>query len=275
MHLTTVAGPAGRLNLTDTGAVSGAEPQAIPVLLVHGMAYDIGVWDETIALLRANLGQNQRIVAIDLRGHGASEPPADGDYSPDSCAADIIAVLDALNIPQVALIGHSFGALVVLATADCAPTRITRVILADPPGDFNYLPPSVYQEQMVPFLAALAGDDYRAAAEEKFVQALEGGTSATRETTIARLNATPRDRLVGMYKGMFAYDAVGAIDRILATPGARIAAVLAPSNSWPFSLHLLRPKIATTVIPETSHWLQLDAPVPFAEAVTNQLTVGS
>jgi hypothetical protein len=33
MHLTTVAGPAGRLNLTDTGAVSGEEPQAIPVLL--------------------------------------------------------------------------------------------------------------------------------------------------------------------------------------------------------------------------------------------------
>ncbi|TAH25082.1 MAG: alpha/beta fold hydrolase [Oscillatoriales cyanobacterium] len=249
MHIATVTGPAGRLNLTDTGAASSAEAEPIPVLFVHGMAYHLGVWDETIALLRANLGQNQRILAIDLRGHGASEPPADGDYTPDSCATDIIAILDALNIPQVALVGHSFGSLVVLATADCAPTRITRVILADPPGDFNYLPPSVYEEQMVPFLAALA--------------------------TIARLAATPRDRLIGMYKGMFAYDAVGAIDRILATPGTQISAVLAPANSWPFSLHILRPQIATTVIPETSHWLQLDAPVPFAEAVTNQLTVDS
>ncbi|MCC3492577.1 MAG: alpha/beta fold hydrolase [Microcoleus sp. PH2017_16_JOR_D_A] len=275
MQITTVAGPAGRLNLTDTGAASSAEAEPIPVLFVHGMAYHLGVWDETIALLRANLGQNQRILAIDLRGHGASDPPADGDYTPDSCATDIITILDALNIPQVALVGHSFGALVVLATADCAPTRISRVILADPPGDFNYLPPSVYEEQMVPFLAALAGDDYRAAAEEKFSQALEGGTTATRETTIARLAATPRDRLIGMYKGMFAYDAVGAIDRILATPGTQISAVLAPANSWPFSLHILRPQIATTVIPETSHWLQLDAPVPFAEAVTNQLTVDS
>ncbi|MCC3426072.1 MAG: alpha/beta fold hydrolase [Microcoleus sp. PH2017_01_SCD_O_A] len=275
MHIATVTGPAGRLNLTDTGAASSAEAEPIPVLFVHGMAYHLGVWDETIALLRANLGQNQRILAIDLRGHGASEPPADGDYTPDSCATDIIAILDALNIPQVALVGHSFGSLVVLATADCAPTRITRVILADPPGDFNYLPPSVYEEQMVPFLAALAGDSYRAAAEEKFSQALDGGTTATRETTIARLAATPRDRLIGMYKGMFAYDAVGAIDRILATPGTQISAVLAPANSWPFSLHILRPQIATTVIPETSHWLQLDAPVPFAEAVTNQLTVDS
>lgn len=275
MHNATVAGPAGRLNLTDTGAVSGQEPKAIPVVLVHGMAYNLGVWEETIALLRANLGPNQRILAIDLRGHGASDPPADGDYSPDSCAADILAVLDALDIPQVALVGHSFGAFVVLATADAAPTRVTRVILADPPGDFNYLPPSLYEEQMVPFLAALAGDGYRAAAEEKFAQALEGGTPATRETTIACLRATPRDRLVGMYKGMFACDAVGAIDRYLATPGTQISAVLAPANSWPFSLHVLRPQIATTVIPETSHWLQLDAPVPFAEAVTNQLTVDS
>ena len=268
MHNATVTGPAGRLNLTDTGAVSSTEPPAIPLLLVHGMAYHLGIWDETIALLRANLGQNQRILAIDLRGHGASEPSAEGDYSPDSCAADILAILDALNIPQVALVGHSFGALVVLATAAAAPTRVVQVILADPPGDFNYLPPSVYEEQMVPFMAALAGDNYRAAAEEKFAQALEGGTPETRETTIARLQATPRDRLVGMYKGMFAYNAVSAIDRILATPGTRISAVLAPSNSWPFSLHLLRPQIATTVIPETSHWLQLDAPVPFAEAVT-------
>ncbi len=271
MQITTVAGPAGRLNLTDTGAVSSAEPQPIPLLLVHGMAYHLGVWDETIALWRANLGHNQRILAIDLRGHGASDPPADGDYTPDSCATDIIAILDALNIPQVALVGHSFGSLVVLATADAAPTRITRIILADPPGDFNYLPPSVYEEQMVPFLAALAGDSYRAAAEEKFSQALDGATTATRETTIARLGATPRDRLIGMYKGMFAYDAVGAIDRILATPGTQISALLAPANSWPFSLHILRPQIGTTVIPETSHWLQLDAPVPFAEAVTAAL----
>ncbi|TAE95181.1 MAG: alpha/beta fold hydrolase, partial [Oscillatoriales cyanobacterium] len=125
MHIATVTGPAGRLNLTDTGAASSAEAEPIPVLFVHGMAYHLGVWDETIALLRANLGQNQRILAIDLRGHGASEPPADGDYTPDSCATDIIAILDALNIPQVALVGHSFGSLVVLATADCAPTRIT------------------------------------------------------------------------------------------------------------------------------------------------------
>jgi len=266
MHMKTVAGPAGRLNLIDTGAIDSS-PQPIPVLLIHGMAYHLGVWDETIALLRAQMGQNQRILAIDLRGHGTSDPPADSDYTPDACAADILTVLDALEIPQVALVGHSFGALVVLATADCAPTRITRPVLAEPPGDFNYLPPSVYDEQMVPFLAALAGDDYRTAAEEKFAQALEGGTPATRETTIAHLAATPRDRLVGMYKGMFAYDAVGAIDRILATPDTRISAVLAPAYSWPFSLHVLRPEIATTVIPETGHWLQLDAPVPFAEAV--------
>lgn len=270
MHVTTVAGPAGRLNLTDTGSIDSS-PQPIPVLLIHGMAYHLGVWDETIALWRAQMGQNQRILAIDLRGHGTSDPPADSDYTPDACAADILAVLDALEIPQVALVGHSFGALVVLATADAAPTRITRPVLADPPGDFNYLPPSVYDEQMVPFLAALAGDDYRTAAEEKFAQALEGGTPATRETTIAHLAATPRDRLVGMYKGMFAYDAVGAIDRILATPGTQISAVLAPAYSWPFSLHVLRPEIATTVIPETGHWLQLDAPVPFAEAVAMAL----
>ncbi len=267
MHIATVTGPTGRLNLTDTGAASSAAPPAIPLLLVHGMGYDLGVWNETIALFRANLPSNQRILAIDLRGHGASDPPADGDYTPDTCAADILAILDALNIPQVALVGHSFGALVVLATADAAPTRVTRLILADPPGDFNYLPPSVYDEQMVPFIAALAGDGYRAATEEKFAQALEGSTPATREAVLARLAATPRDRLVGMYKGMFVYDAVGAIDRILATPGTQISAVLAPSNSWPFSLHILRPSIPTTVIPETGHWLQLDAPVPFAEAV--------
>jgi len=57
----------------------------------------------------------------------------------------------------------------------------------------------------------------------------------------------------------------------LATLGARVAAVLAPANAWPYSLHVLRPAIAATVVPNTGHWLLLDAPDRFGAALSAAL----
>ena len=56
-------------------------------------------------------------MAIDLRGHGNSKPPSDGDYSVEGCATDVLAVFDALGLESVVLVGHSYGAHVVIEAA--------------------------------------------------------------------------------------------------------------------------------------------------------------
>lgn len=263
----TVAGPAGALHIVDHPAAvprpdagAGSSREALPVVLVHGMVGHAGFWEAPLA----HTSGRRRAVAIDLRGHGASEPPPDADYTPSACAADVLAVLDALDLPRVALVGHSYGTLVALATAAARPQRVARLVLADPPRDFTQLPAEVQAQQFPPYLAALAGDGWRDIAVAMFSEALAGSTPATREVVLARLAATPHDRLLGMTQSLLQFESVSALDRYLAAPGARAHAILAPSNAWPQSLHALRPALTAVVLPETSHWLMLDAPAAFA-----------
>jgi hypothetical protein len=91
--------------------------------------------------------------------------------------------------------------------------RIAQLILVDPPGDFTQLPVEVYEAEMLPFLRALETEDWRAAMEVGFNNALTGSVAGTRDRILANLAATPRDRLFGMYRGMFAFEAVNALDR--------------------------------------------------------------
>ena len=111
-----------------------------------------------------------------------------------------------------------------------------------------------------PLPEGLETEDWRAAVETSFNEALTGSTAQTRDRVLAWLAATPQDCLSGMSRGMFAFEAVDALDRYLAAPGTRAHAIIATSNTFPFSLHILRPTLTTTTIPDTGHWLMLDAP---------------
>ncbi|WP_437971996.1 alpha/beta hydrolase [Sorangium sp. So ce260] len=267
MRSLTVAGPAGALHIVDHPAADappteGAAPprEALPIVLVHGMVGHAGFWDTPLA----HVSGRRRAVAIDLRGHGASEPPPDADYAPSACAADVLAVLDALALPRVALVGHSYGALVALAVAAAHPERVARLLLADPPRDFTQIPAALQAQHFPPYLAALAADGWRDTALATFNEALAGSAPATRETVLARVASTPHDRILDMSRHLLEFEAVNALDRYLAAPGARARAILAPSNAWPQSLHVLRPALTSVVLPGTSHWLMLDAPTAFA-----------
>jgi pimeloyl-ACP methyl ester carboxylesterase len=103
--------------------------------------------------------------------------------------------------------------------------------------------------------------------EQSFRNALTGGTSATQANILARLNRTPKAALIGTGRELFTFQATAALDQYLASPGAQAHAILAPSNAMPLSLHVLRPALPTITIPNTSHWLMLDAPEAFAQAL--------
>ena len=260
MRSTIIKGPIGFIHIIEASPpVTAAESEALPVVFVHGMVETARIWEAQLA----RVARTRRAIALDVRGHGDSAPPEDSNYAPVSCAADVFAVLDGLFLDRVAIVGHSFGACIALATAATAPHRIAQLILADPPGDFTKLRVEVYEAEVAPFLRALEMEDWRPAVEAGFNDALTGSTADTRDRILANLAATPRDRLLGMYRGMFAFEAVDALDRYLAAPGTQAHAIIAPSNAFPFSLHILRPSLTTTTIPDTGHWLMLDAPEAF------------
>lgn len=108
-----------RLHYTLTGAA-----QERTVVLLHGSTQHAGAWDDVAALLTG-----YRIAALDLRGHGESD--WNGAYAPAGYLSDLTRMVDALDAPRVALIGHSMGSLVSMQYASQRPERLWAVGFVD------------------------------------------------------------------------------------------------------------------------------------------------
>jgi pimeloyl-ACP methyl ester carboxylesterase len=102
--------------------VSGSGPGLV---LIHGFALDMTMWDEQVADLEARF----RVVRYDCRGFGTSAP-MDPEV-PYAHAEDLLALLDHLGLGQVVLAGLSFGGMVAVKTALLAPGRVRGLVLLD------------------------------------------------------------------------------------------------------------------------------------------------
>jgi 3-oxoadipate enol-lactonase len=89
-------------------------PESGPVVCItHSLSSDGGSWAEQVpALLQAGF----RVLRLDMRGHGGSDPVA-GDYTMQALADDVATVLEALAIPRVHYIGLSIGGMIGQAFA--------------------------------------------------------------------------------------------------------------------------------------------------------------
>jgi len=96
------------------------------VLLVHAGVCDARMWGPQLA----DLGPDHRVIAPDLRGYGETPLEVGAKYSD---AGDLLDLLDELGLDQVAVVGASYGANVVLQAASRAPERFSRLVLLAPP----------------------------------------------------------------------------------------------------------------------------------------------
>jgi 3-oxoadipate enol-lactonase len=96
------------------------------VLLSHGLATDLSMWDELTGALK----DRYRVVRYDARGHGASAAPS-GDYSLDQLVDDAAGILDALDIKQTLFAGLSMGGMVGLGLMIRHPQKIKGAVIAD------------------------------------------------------------------------------------------------------------------------------------------------
>src|SRR4029077_19581203 len=103
-------------------------PETAPtVCITHSLASDGGSWAEQVpALLQAGI----RVLRIDMRGHGGSDPVA-GDYTMAALAGDVAAVLDGLSIARVHYIGLSIGGMLGQAFALYHVTKLSSAMWCD------------------------------------------------------------------------------------------------------------------------------------------------
>jgi len=97
------------------------------VVVVYGNGGHAHWWDTLVPALVPGW----RVLAPDLRGHGESawaEPPA---YRLDDYAEDLRAILDALVVGPVALVGHSMGGRIAVRYAAASPERVRGLAILD------------------------------------------------------------------------------------------------------------------------------------------------
>ncbi len=111
-----------------------SEPNGMTVVLMHGKAFGCYYFRNVIEALA---GAGYRVVAPDQIGWGKSPKP-DIHYSFQLLAADTAALLDHLGVGQVAVLGHSTGAMTAVRFTLMYPDRVTHLVLEDPLGLADY-----------------------------------------------------------------------------------------------------------------------------------------
>ena len=236
-----VEGPSGRLIVRIAGDDGAA------LLLVHGLGGSGAQWTPQLQAL----GSSMRVVALDLRAHGRSEPPRDGEHGIGAFADDVLAIAGALGLDRFALAGHSLGALVALEVASREPARVTALALVDPSGDATGEPEAAIART----LAQLA-EDPRAEFTHHYREFLHGARASTTKRVLADLAATPEAALLGGYAAAMRYP---TRERLRAWRGP-VLCVASALNDSPGSLPHDVPELATEWLAPASHWLMLDRP---------------
>ena len=95
------------------------------MLVLHGVTGHAARWHVLAEAL-----PELRMIAVDLRGHGRS--PWTPPWNLEQHVADVLAVLDDLDLARVTVVGHSFGGAIAVHLARTAPERVDGLVLLDP-----------------------------------------------------------------------------------------------------------------------------------------------
>ena len=126
---------AGSVNVGDASINYELSGTGTTVVLIHGWAQDLTIWDDQVAAL----SPTYRVLRYDRRSYGSSTGHADPTADPD----DLRILLDSLKIRSAIVLGLSAGARTALSFAVAFPERVSALILygSGPPAGFQPMPP--------------------------------------------------------------------------------------------------------------------------------------
>jgi pimeloyl-ACP methyl ester carboxylesterase len=256
-----------RLFFTDEhpGTAPDADP-LLPLVFVHGYTADSHDWSWQLA----HFGASRRVVAVDLRGHGASGVPVDG-CSTELFVADLLALLEHLELERVVLVGHSMGAIVASVAAVEHPGRVAGIVAVDPAylvddavaGAIGPLLDGLADPQVVPFVQSIVGD----------AMDTPGRDPALRTWQVRRIAAMDprvlRQTLAGQVSGMALRS---ASEPYLPRRGCPVLAFHADPQRGALEAELLAdPRSCTVVWEGAGHWLHQERPDEFNARVSDWL----
>ncbi len=126
-----------------------------PVILLHGGLANADYWGNQVRALRPH----HMVVVMDSRGHGRSTRDS-RPYGYDLMADDVVALLDALRLPKIDVVGWSDGAIIGLDLAMRHPDRIGRVFAFAANTDVSGVKQGVERNPTFAAFIKRAGDEY-------------------------------------------------------------------------------------------------------------------
>lgn len=111
--------------------IEGRQDKNAPtILMLHGIMSSLHTWDGWVDEMK----DDYRIIRIDVPAFGLTGPVSSNDYSISSIVSKMKALLDALDISEVILVGNSLGGYISWSFAAECPERVKSMILLDPAG---------------------------------------------------------------------------------------------------------------------------------------------
>jgi len=101
-----------------------------PIVLVHGFASDRKQNWQNVGWYETLTGAGFRVVAMDCRGHGASDKPHDDGAYGYKMVSDIVSVMDAAKLTRADVMGYSMGGILTVGLLMTRGERVSRAIVA-------------------------------------------------------------------------------------------------------------------------------------------------
>lgn len=187
---TCTAADGTTISYTDSNPEPGSADRPA-VLLVHGITESTASWQPIIDRLAAG----DRVVSLDLRGHGASGT-ADR-YDLEAMAGDVVAVAMAAGLDAPHIVGHSLGGAVVSAVGAALP--VASVVNVD-----QSLQLGGFKEQLAPAEAMLRDpDSFQAVIDGLFAEMAGPKLSEDEAARVNGLRRADQDVVLGVWDLMF------------------------------------------------------------------------
>jgi pimeloyl-ACP methyl ester carboxylesterase len=106
-----------------------------PLVLLHGFPQHWWEWRH----LLSGLSDSFRVICPDQRGFGWSDAPPGASYAKEDLAREYIALLDALGLEQVGLVGHDWGGVIGFLICLHHPERVRRYLALNTAHPFTSL----------------------------------------------------------------------------------------------------------------------------------------
>ena len=240
---------------------AGLGPTA--VVLVHSWGYSSVQWQGTIE----HLAPSTRVVALDLAGHGESGR-ARKTWTVAAFAQDVKAVVDALGLQRVVLVGHSMGGPIIVDAALAMPGRVVGLVPVDTLKDLSESPTA---EDRAKFFAPLRADFRRNTGD--FLRHLfpKDADPAVIERVVSQTVASDPAIAIPMLEATFAWPAERVA--LVNVPVASVQGDLLPTKVA--SNRKVAPRYQAFTVAGTGHWPMLEKPEAFYAALDQALAVAA